>query len=211
MRNLKHTIVAVIAVAMISAMGTAQITSEAKLKEERISRITSNAASNTITIAEKEAEAGTALVFETSDTEGIPADAEMIDIETEEDIAKKSFLSVAYTKLASGTLPVYAAPSDESTVIDQAQQMTEVEILESTEGWYKIAYGDNKTGYVVSAFITEDKAEAEEAAMNYTHYRKAHIDSGSAVNVRSAADESSSVITQLDDDTEIIDLGGEGN
>lgn len=217
MRNLKHSIVAIIAVAMISAMGTAQITHEARLNEERISRITTSAAADTLTIAEKKADEGTALVFETIDDDQDNTEPAATDIPTdnedaEEEIAKKSFFQIAYAKLAEGTLAVYETPSDEALVIDRIEKLTEVEIMESTEGWYKIAYGDEgRTGYVVSAFITSEKDEAQEAAMNYTHYRKARIDiNGDSVRVRASASTDSDIITELSDNTKVIDLGGEG-
>ena len=59
--------------------------------------------------------------------------------------------------LTNGSLNVYNNPSEEAEIIDNLAACTQVQILESTDGFYKIYYNQEKTGYVSKEFITERK------------------------------------------------------
>ncbi len=210
MRNLKHSLVALIAIAMLSSLAATQASQISSDNERRLRNINTSVRTENITIAEKESDEGIAVVYETVSEETDESDEDSAD-EEEEDIAEKSFLTIAYVNLSGGTLPVRALPSDEAEVIDNLEKMTEVEILESTDGWYKISFSD-MDGYVPADCISVDKSVAEESAMNYTHYKKAHIDiNSSAVRVRTAASEESDIIEELDDNTSVVIMGQEDN
>ena len=206
MKNLKHSIVACIAVAMISSLAVSQVKGTQNGSSAPV-LLTSGGVKNVLNVPAQadtaESDGGAPVENEEVpfDTDEAVLSEHMIDEITEE----KSDPQEEYVKLAYGTLAVREAPSEEAQVIDQIDAKTEVKIYESTEGWYKIAYGQGQTGYVPSEHMTEDKEEAEDAAMHYDHYNKARVATNSQpINVRSKADKDSSVITTLDKGTEVI-------
>lgn len=205
MRNFKHSAIAIIAVAMISSLAAAQAANINDLKVEREQRINASSAQQNITIAEKDisdAVKGTAIISD-------DAEAEDTDISG---IAAKSFYPLGYVLISSDSLNVRETPSDEANVIDQIEVCTEVEVLENSEGWYKIAYSGGKTGYVSSDSITQDKSKAEDAKKSYTNYRIAQVNlSGGSVRVRKESNTDSDIIEELSDGTYVYVLWGEGD
>ncbi len=205
MRNFKHSAIAIIAVAMISSLAAAQAANINDLKVEREQRINASSAQQNITIAEKDisdAVKGTAIISD-------DAEAEDTDISG---IAAKSFYPLGYVLISSDSLNVRETPSDEANVIDQIEVCTEVEVLENSEGWYKIAYSGGKTGYVSSDSITQDKSKAEDAKKSYTNYRIAQVKlSGGSVRVRKESNTDSDIIEELSDGTYVYVLWGEGD
>ena len=209
MKNFKHSLIAVIAVAMISSLAVAQASGLNNSKTEREQRINAAAAEQSITIAQKDitdAVKGTAEIS----TESTETSAENTAEESE--IAAKSFYPLGYVLISNGSLDVRETPSDEANVIDQVEVCTEVEVMESSEGWYKIAYNGGKTGYVPSESITQDKNLADEAKKSYTNYRIAQVTlSGESVRVRNAASTDADVIEELSDGTYVYVLSGEND
>lgn len=205
MRNFKHSIVAIIAVAMISSLAAAQAATLKDSQIEREQRINAAAAQQSITIAEKDI---TDAVKGTAEISLEPEETSVDEVD-ESEIAAKSFYPIGYVVISSDVLNVREMPSDEAAVIDQIEVCTEVEILESSEGWYKIAYS-GKTGYVSSSSITQDKSEAEDAKMGFTNYRIAQVTlSGNSVRVRKEPNTDSDIITELSDGTYVYVLWGE--
>lgn len=206
MKNFKHSIVAIIAVAMISSLATAQSSELIDSKVQRENRINAAAAERSITIAQKDmtdAVKGTALLPLDGGSAVTTVGA------SESDIAAKSFYPIGYVNITSGTLNVREAPSDEANVIDQIEVCSEVEVTESSEGWYKIAY-NGKSGYVSSDSITQDKELAENAKKSYTNYKIAQVTlSGDSVRVRESASTDSNVLDELSDGTYVYVLWGE--
>lgn len=209
MKNFKHSLIAVIAVAMISSLAVAQASGLNNSKTEREQRINAAAAEQSITIAQKDitdAVKGTAEIS----TESTETSAENTAEESE--IAAKSFYPLGYVLISNGSLDVRETPSDEANVIDKVEVCTEVEVMENSEGWYKIAYNGGKTGYVPSESITQDKNLADEAKKSYTNYRIAQVTlSGESVRVRSAANTDADVIEELSDGTYVYVLSGEND
>ncbi|MBP3359445.1 MAG: C40 family peptidase [Clostridia bacterium] len=196
MRNAKHTVVALTAVAMIGSMAVKQAYDFKA--SNRLAALLSNSA---------EAE----MVFTQSEIKIDPEDAAQQLNETytqeelEEVINKKSSLQESYVLLTYGNLNVYDAPSEEGNVIDSLEKCDGVEITESTEGFYKIFYNGGKTGYVMKEHVTESKAEADYAAMHYDNYKAAKVKTtGGNVNIRSSASKNSSVIGQLENGSDIV-------
>lgn len=218
MKNFKHSIVAIIAVAMISSLAAAQAADMKNAKTDREMKINSSAPTESITLAEKDitdAVKGVALTTTDADIETeVLAEAETLTAEEapiDEDLAAaKSFYQIGYVSLTSGTLNVRTEPSDESEVIDELGPCTEVEIMESSEGWFKVTYDGGKIGYITGDSVTTDKSEAEYAAMHYDNYKKATVDTpGTCVRVRSEASTDSETLDVLDDATDVIVLWGE--
>lgn len=195
MKNLKHSIVAMIAIAMISSLAAVQaatINSDKKTMESQI-----NAASElaSITIAK---------VGDTAD-KGI-AIAQSVQAEASED--EKSFFQLGYVMITDGVLDVHEMPSYESAVTSALNACDQVEILENSEGWYRIHCGDT-VGYVPAEKITVHRQDADYAAMHYENYKRATVQTEGSVRVRSEASTDSDIIDEFEAGTEVIVLWGE--
>lgn len=194
MKNFKHSTAAIIAVVMISSLAAAQ-SADIKRSKYIASGITSNAESRSITI-----ENNTSDYSIEDELEKNPEAAEKINLET------------AYVSLTSGTLNVRNAPSTEAEIIGELNACAEVAVLSGSEGWCEISYDGGKTGYVTEASLTLNKESAEYNAMNFDNYKKAVVaTSGDALRVRSEANTESSVITELENGTQVIALWSEDN
>lgn len=210
MRNFKHSVIAVTAVAMISSLAAVQASDLKDLKIQREQRINAAAAAENITIAEKEitdAVKGTAEI--PAEPTEAPEAAEAAA--TESEIAAKSYYPLGYVNITSEALNVRETPSDEAAVIDMLEVCSEVQIVESSEGWYKIAY-DGKAGYVAASSITQNKKDAENAKKSFTNYRIAQVTlSGDSVRVRKEASTDSDILDELTDGTYVYVLWGDGD
>lgn len=209
MRNLKHSIIAILAVAMIGSLTSVQSASLKEAKLEREQRINAAADNKSITIAQKDV---TDAVKGTAEISLEPTQTPAVDIATESEIASKSFYQVGYALASNGVLDVRETPSDEAAVIDKIEVCAEVQITESSEGWYKIAYGEGMSGYVPAAAITQNRDLAEDAKMSLSCYRIAQVTlSGSSVRVREGASTDSNIIEELSDGTYVYVLYGEND
>lgn len=210
MKNFKHSLVALIAVALISSLAAVQASD---IKDEKIARAQRiNAASETasLTIAQKDVtDAIKGVALTTNEAEAAAAAAEE---ENAAEVNAKSYHPLGYVKLANGTLSVKTAPSTDAETSDELTACKQVEILENSEGWYGILYDGDKTGYVQNEYITVDKAEADDAAMNYDNYRYAQVNVfNNELRVREQPSTDSAVIDTLEDQTKVIILWGEGD
>lgn len=196
MGNTKHTIAALLTVAIIGTLGIKQ-TYDFKVSNRLAAILSNNAEEEMVLSAEDikvDSEIAEQLFNETYTQEEIESITE-----------KKSELQNSYVLLTYGTLSVYESPSEESQVIDSLVQCSDVKVMESTEGWYKVSYGGGKTGYVSKSHVTDSKAEADYAAMHYDNYKRAKVKtSGTKVNIRSSASKDSRVIGQLDNGSDLV-------
>ena len=205
MKNLKHSIVDIIAVAMISSLSAVQ-SADTKKSKYIASGINTGAASSSISI-QADAEEAKEETAEAEEEYSIEAEIEM-----HPEAAAKVNLEKAYTSLTSGTLNVRQSPSTEAEVTGELTACQEVTVLGSSEGWCEISYDGGKTGYVIAESLTTDKSLAEYNAMNYNHYKKAVVQSfGDVLRVRSGPSTSTSIITQLSDNTPVVALWSEGD
>lgn len=194
MKNFKHSVVAMIAIAMISSLAAVQAATINSDKKTTESQINAAAKKENITIAETgNANKGIALA------QSVPS------APTEND---KSYFQLGYVILSSGKLEVKELPSYESATINNLNACDQVEILEFSEGWYKIHSGDT-IGYVPNDKITVQRAAADYAAMNYANYKKATVDVETAVRVREKPTTESNILDNLTAGTEVIVLWGE--
>ncbi len=211
MKNLKHSILAMIAVAMISSLAAVQA-NDLK-KTDIVSKLSTGVQTMKISVenTEDDAENVNEASEEKTASEKETQEAEE-EIETSPEAAAKENPETAYVSLTSGTLNVRETPSTESNVIDSLDACDEVKILSSSDGWYTIAYDGGKTGYVSSSEITNDKDDAEYNAMHYDNYKKAQVITyGGVANVRSEASKDSDVTDQLEDGTQVVTLWEEGD
>lgn len=88
-------------------------------------------------------------------------------------INEKSTFKKSYILLDLEKVPVYKYPSDTSTCTDYIADAEQINILESTDDWYRILYEDKKSGYILKEQTTENKEEAEKAAKAFK--QKAYI------------------------------------
>lgn len=209
MRNFKHSIIAALAIAMISSLTAAQFADMKDSKTEREQRINAAAASDSITIAEKEldgAAKGSAELTTEEDADGA------LDKATDSEIAAKSFLPIAYVISSESEVSVMAMPSDDAETVGSVSVGTEVQITESSEGWYKIVDNGGLAGYVKSAFVTQNSSAANEAKMGVDNYKIAQVHvNGGSVRVRAAASTDSDILDELEDGRYAYILGGEND
>ena len=195
MRNLRHSIAAVTAVAMIGSLAAVQ-SAYTKSSKYIALGIKSGASSSSISI-------------QPENNENNSAEEQ---IEQNPEAAAKANPDKAYVSLSSGTLNVRQSPSTDAEVSDQLDACEEVSVLGSSEGWCEISYDNGKSGYVSAESLTLDKSDAEYNAKNYDNYKKALVQTfGSTLNVRSSASKEASVITELGDNTPVVALWSEGD
>ena len=146
MRNLKHTIMAMVSIAMVATLSFFQVSDLSAQIMERDLRLSTANNIESITI--------------TDDTAGEGVE-EKSEEETQKAIAEKSSLQTGFAKV-TGTCDLKAAPGDGAETIGTMSGADSLEILESTEGWYKVMV-NGKSGYVKHDYVTLDKNEAETA------------------------------------------------
>ena len=151
MRNLKHTIIAIAAFVMVGTLSCVQITSSSHKKQARDMRITTANKAENITITSAEGELGTIAVAMTNSDEEVAAAEAALSPKVSEDVseqavAEKSYLTLGYAKV-TGSVEIKTAPNDESETAGKMKGADQVEILESTDGWYKIS-DKGQIGYV---------------------------------------------------------------
>ena len=150
MRNLRHSIAAVTAVAMIGSLAAVQ-SAYTKSSKYIALGINSGASSSSISI-------------QPENNENNSAEEQ---IEQNPEAAAKANPDKAYVSLSSGTLNVRQSPSTDAEVSDQLDACEEVSVLGSSEGWCEISYDNGKSGYVSAESLTLDKSDAEYNAKNY--------------------------------------------
>ena len=188
MRNLKHTIMAIGSVAMVGTLSFFQVSDMSAQKLERDMKLSTANSVKSMTIENTEDEA--------------EAEAQAEDEATEQAIAEKSSLTEGFAKV-TGTADLKAAPGDEAETIGTMSGADSLEVLESTEGWYKVMV-NGKSGYVKKELVTLNKAEAETAAKQYDHYKKAKVTSDNGLIVRTAGSENASSIGTINGGDEVI-------
>ena len=197
MKNLKHSIVATIAIAMISSLAAVQAATINSDKKSVESKINSAANEKSITIAsvDSDTDKGVALAATT---------------EAENTTNDKSFYQLGYVMLTDGVLDVKEFPSYEANNVASLNACDQVEILEQTEGWYRIHCGEI-LGYVPKSKVTISREDADYAAMHYENYKRATVAVDTAVRVREKASTNSNIIDEFVNGTEVILLWSEGD
>ena len=101
---------------------------------------------------------------------------------------------VKYVNVESNSsLNVRKSASSSAAVVTTLKKGKEVTVLSESNGWAKISV-DGKTGYVSTAYLSEKTS-------NYIKY--VSIDQNSTLNVRSASNTSSSVVTKIKVNTSV--------
>lgn len=229
MRNIKHTIIAIAAIVMVGSLSFFQVSSMSADKLARDMRLgTSNQTQNiSIELSESEeqqtvndvtaadtntditetSEENTDITTETIQT----AEPVATEAPTAEEIEEKSNPVSAYAKVTGSTV-LLSTPNDESEAIGNISGAEQVQILESTGDWYKVASATTgAAGYVKKEFVTIDKAIADDAALQEDHYKKGNVTSETGVSVRAAASQDSDRVDTIDENTNVIITGADGD
>lgn len=211
MRNLKHTIIAIAAIVMVGTLSFFQVSDISAKKSERDAKISSANQVHSMTIASTEDESGSVAVALPSTDEELKSaedSDETVDAATEQAIAEKSYLTLGYANV-TGSVDLRSNPSDEAETVGTINGADQVEVLESTDGWYKVM-DNGQAGYVKSNYVTLDKAVAEDSAMQYDHYKKANVAAQSGLTVRASGSEDAASVGLVNDGDNIIIVGNEG-
>lgn len=192
MKNFRHSIVALTALAMICSAATVQTAGLRREKSASAANIGAQSSSSGIKVAA-----------------ATPAPEE--EVKADSEAAAKKDPATAYTALTGGTLNVRSAPSEESDVVGELGASKTVKVLSSTDGWCNVSFDDGNTGYVKSDKLTQNKEKADYLAMNYENYKKATVDADGYVRVRSEASTNSDIVTELEQGTPVVALWTEGD
>lgn len=187
MRNLKHTIMAVVSVTLVGTLSFFQVSDLSAQMMERDLRLSTGNNIESITI--------------TDDTLAEMSE-EKSEEEIQQEIAEKSSLKTGFAKV-TGTCDLKAAPGESAETIGTMSGADSLEILESTEGWYKVMVND-KSGYVKHDYVTLDKEEADTAKKQTDHYKKGKVTAQSGLMVRTSGSENAGCIGTIDCGTEVI-------
>lgn len=212
MRNLKHTIIALAAIVMVGTLSVFQVSDMSAEKLERNMKLSTANNTESITIASTEDDAGAKALALTTTAEDETAAEETdtaVDQATEQAIAEKSYLTLGYANVI-GSADLKAEPNEDAASLGSMSGADQVEILESTEGWYKVAV-NGLAGYVQKDLVTLDKDTATETAMQYDHYKLASVtpDSGLTVRASGSSDAESVASVEQGDVVTIVDHQGD--
>ncbi len=166
MNNLKHTIMAVASIAMVGTLSFFQVSGISVTPRDM--KLSNGAKAESITIEENQDDA------------------------TKQAIAEKSNLTEGYAKV-TGTTELKVSPSDDAVAIGTMSGADDLEVLESTEDWYKVA-SNEQVGYVKKDYVTLDKGEADIAKKQYDHYKKAKVTSDNGLIVRTSGSKDSASV-----------------
>ncbi len=184
MGNLKHTMAALVAVSLVGSLAAVQ----------------------TIDFSAAKA---TKLAQETEIVDAVPAvltgdgEGETIDFNIPSPTRQIYVGRDAYVLTTGGSINLRAAADIESTILDVLEVGAQIKILDMDEDWFKVQHGE-LTGYIKTEFATLDYNKVEAVLLNTVMYRK-----GTAVqsiNVRGAADETSLILDQVSQGSQVIIL-----
>ncbi len=213
MRNLKHTIIALAAIVMVGTLSVFQVSDMSAEKLERDMRLSTanSTASITITSTESETTGTRAVALETTEEEETAVEEadSAVDEATEQAIAEKSYLTLGYANVI-GSAELRAEPNMEAESLGTMSGADQVEILESTEDWYKVAV-NGLAGYVQKYQVTLDKDIATETAMQYDHYKLASVTSDVGLTVRSEGSIDSDSVDSVEEGDVVTIVDHEGD
>lgn len=209
MRNLKHTIAACIAVVLIGSLAVAQATDFSKVKANKINE------DNTEYLVVSDATEGStdAINIETEETNAIFNLTDFVEEgigfeETKlEDL--KPFEPVSgYVITTTGGLNIRAGESLDSEILDSITYGQMIDIIDETDDWYVIPYGeDGGVGYVLKEYVTTSYEEAKKILLESVMYENGVVSvDGGSLNVRSAAGTDAMIIDQIASGDNIIVL-----
>ena len=204
MRNFKHTLAAMLAVVMIGSLAITQAADISAAKANKmdddneylsVSEISENENQEAITIEEKTIE---------------PVDFKNYNLDFEKERLEelRPFEPVAgYVITTTGGLNVRAGESFDSEILDSITYGQMIDIIDETDEWYVIPYGENDgVGYVYKEYVTTSYERAKEVLLESVMYETGVVTvDGSALNIRSGAGtENTVIIDQVADGDPVV-------
>ena len=188
MGNLKHSLAAVVAVALVGVLAVVQAS--------ELPTVGANKLTQEVSIQETE-EPSTPEVL-TGDGDGEILDISSLYLATQAYIGK-----TVYVLTDGGSINLRAAGDIESEILNVLPLGTQLTIIDIDGDWYKVEAGNNK-GYVKSCYVTLDYDAVKAVLLATTMYQKATATAG--VNVRSDANEESVILSAVAEGEPIIVL-----
>ena len=74
--------------------------------------------------------------------------------------SNKKGIAYVYNLEGNGEVGIYEGPSGETTVETALESGTQITILGSEDGFYKIEYGNNKIGYIPGRYVSYVKPQS---------------------------------------------------
>lgn len=186
MGNLKHTLLAAIATALVGSLATVQafvLTSAGADKLAQENRVSKNSSAPAVL---------------KGDGEGEYIDISVFSPEMQVCIGKDG-----YVLTEGGSINLRAAADIESAILDVLSIGTTVKIIGIDGDWFQVECGDY-TGYVKSDFITLDYDSVKAVMLATIMYQKGTVTQN--VNVRSDASDDSVILDFIPADTKITIL-----
>ena len=200
MRNFKHTLAAMLAVAMI---GTLAVNQASDISAAKANKMYDD--NEYLSVSENNENEEKAITLDEKTFELVDFKEYSLDLEKERLEDLRPFQPVAgYVITTTGNLNIRAGASIDSEILGSITYGQMIDIIEEEDDWYVIPHGDNgQVGYVLKEYVTTSYEEARNILLQSVMYETGVVKvDGSALNVRSGAGT---------DDTVIIDQVADGD
>ena len=189
MGNFKHSLAAVIAVALVGVLAAIQAT--------ELPAADANKLTQEVSIEETATENSEPEVLK-GDGEGEFSDISSLFLATQAYIGK-----TVYILSDGGSVNLRAAGDIESEILDVLPLAAELKVIDIDGDWFKVETG-SMTGYVKSCYITLDYDAVKAVMLATTMYQRATATTG--VNVRSEASDESVILSTVSENEPVIVL-----
>lgn len=209
MRNFKHTATAILAVVLI---GTLAVSQAADMSAAKAEKGTENNSELLVVTDVASEEATDVINIENEENQEDPEPFTTVKVGFTNTVLEraKPFEPVAgYVITTTAGLNVRAKESLESEILDSLTYGQMIDIIDETEEWYVIPFGENGgVGYVLKEYVTTSYDKAREVLLESVMYEEGVVSvDGGSLNVRSAAGtEDTLVIDQIASGDPIIVL-----
>lgn len=185
MRNLKHTIAALLAVSLVGSLAAHQATNFSAVKATKLAQETKTVSSAPAVLA--------------GDGEGETENFALFSNDLLKFAGKDAFILTT----DGGNINLRAAADIESTILDVLDVGTKIKILNCDRDWFHVET-DGFKGYVKSEFVTLDYNEVKKVLLASVMYQNGTATVSS--NVRGMADENSLILDQIGVGSKVIIL-----
>ncbi len=212
MGNLKHTIAGIMAVVLIGSLVVSQAAEITSVQANKNNIINND---NLLEVSDTNEEEISDVVYIDEDAQPTPelTEAEMEEAEESVEIVdyrqgefefsdnviekSKPFEPVSgYVITTTGGLNIRAAQSLDSEILDSLEYGQMIDIIDETDDWYVIPYGeDDGVAYVLKEYVTTSYEEAKKILLENVMYESGVVTvEGGSLNVRSGAGTEGTVI-----------------
>ena len=204
MRNFKHSLAAFLAVVMIGSLAATQAADITAAKANKMDDDNVNSSVSEIVNVENNTET------EKDEIQLVDFKKYNLDFEKERLEELRPFEPVAgYVITTTGGLNIRAGAGVDTEILDSITYGQMIDIIDETDDWYVIPYGDNgEVGYVLKEYVTTSYEEAKSVLLESVMYETGVVTvDGSALNIRSGAGtENTVIIDQVADGDPVVVL-----